>query len=385
MNTKKKILLAAILVCTIAAILYFTVFSSEKTISPGTVQPPAAPESSSTTVAAEVRTVTQWYDAVGTVIPASQARIEPQVAAQVIEVLVRAGDQVEKGDVLVRLEDDRLNAKLSQARQSLQTAIAQREQAHQSINAAEAAFSQARSSYQRIKTFFEAEAATEQKLEQAQSQFLQAQAALQRTREALSGAAAGIRVAEEMVKEAEISLAYATVTAPTEGEILKRLIDPGDMAMPGKPLLLLRTAGTLQLEADVRESLMSKIRPGETHSVHLTALDTTVEAVIDEVVPFIDPQTRTFVVKASLPEVEGTYPGMYGKLLIPYLEIPVILIPSAAIRQTGQLELVTVQSGDGWQQRYVKTGTVYGDKVEILSGLEGGEIVVAGERGNDDR
>jgi len=386
MTTKKKIFLAAILLGIVAAVLFITFFAAEEKIGPGSAQTPEkAQKGAQTTVTAERRRVTEWYDAVGTVIPATQARIEPRVAAQVTEVLVQAGDRVDKKEVMVRLEDAQFDARLSQARQSLQAAISEKEQARQSVSSAEAAFSQARSSHERITKFYEVEAATEQEFEQVRSRFLQARAALQRAREALSGAAAGIRMAEEKVAEAKIFRGYTTITAPGQGEVLKRLVDPGDMAMPGKPLLILRTADGLQLEAGVREGLMSKVKPGNTYSVHLTALNTTVEAVIDEVVPFIDPQTRTFVVKASLPAVEGVYPGMYGKLLIPSREVPVILLPPAAVRRSGQLELVTVKSDDGWLQRYVKTGKPYGDKVEILSGLKEGEIVALAKRGSDDR
>ncbi len=182
-----------------------------------------------------------------------------------------------------------------------------------------------------------------------------------------------------MVEEAEISLSYATITAPADGVVLKRLVDPGDMAMPGKPLLLLRTAGGLQLEASVRERLINKIAPGDSRTVYLTSIDRKVVAVIDEIVPFIDPQTRTFLVKANLVETEGIYPGMYGKLLIPYRDVEVILLPQQAVRKTGQLELVLVKSAKAVERRYVTTGNMHEDKIEILSGLDGGETVLVQE------
>ncbi len=341
--------------------------------------PPRAPQEQSgfRTATVEVQTITEWYDAVGTVVPKTQARIEPRIAAQVNEVLVQAGDEVERGEPLIQLEDDRLMSKLSQARQSLQSAISRREQARQGVNSAEAAFSQAKSAFARIERFYEAQASTEQEFEEARSRFLQAQAALQRAEDGLSGAAIGVRLAEEMVEEATIALAYATITAPAAGKILKRLVDPGDMAMPAKPLLILRTAGGLQLEASVREGLMGTIRLGDTRSVELPTIGRTVDATVAEIVPFIDPLTRTFLVKASLPEAESIYPGMYGKLLIPVADTQVILVPRAAVRQIGQLELVLVGGeGDSVERRFIKTGRLHDDKFEVLSGLNGGEQVL---------
>jgi multidrug efflux pump subunit AcrA (membrane-fusion protein) len=157
------------------------------------------------------------------------------------------------------------------------------------------------------------------------------------------------------------------------------------MAAPGKPLLIMRADGGMQLEASVREGLMSTIRPNDVLKVRLSSLGRTVEAVIDEIIPSIDPLTRTFLVKAGLPESEDVYPGMYGKLLIPYRKVPVILVPQKAVRRVGQLELVNVKTKDGWHRRCVKTGKIHGDRVEILSGLEGQETVLIQEPGENDR
>ncbi|MFN2354493.1 MAG: efflux RND transporter periplasmic adaptor subunit [Desulfopila sp.] len=380
MEKKKKIFLFSSIGIALATVIFLLWFLSGDKVGPGTVQPEKKRTySEAITAKVEIVTVTEWYNAVGTVVPKIQARIEPRVTAQVMEVLVRAGDPVEKGDILVRLEDARLNAKLSQSRQSLQSAISQREQARQRVHAAEAVLAEADLSHKRIVNFYEAQAATEQELEQSRSQFLQAQAALQRAKDGLSGTAAGIRLAEEMVHEATIALRYTRIVAPAKGMVLKRLVDPGDMATPGKPLLILREAGVLQLEAYVRESLINSIRLGDLRKVKLSTLNKTVEAIIDEIVPFIDPQTRTFLVKADLPEVEGAYSGMYGKLMIPYAEVPVILIPYQAVRRVGQLQMVMVKNTDGWQERYIKTGNMYDGKIEILSGLSGGDTVLVEE------
>lgn len=379
-NRKKYFLIfGGVIAVLIVGLVSIRLFSTEK-LKPGRVEPEQGPRSfHGATAEVVVRTVIEWYDAVGSVKPKTQARIEAQVAAQITDVRVQAGESIEKGRILVRLEDERMRTKLSQARQTLQSAVARRGEARQSVNVAEAAFAEAEAAYSRIRKFFEADAATEQELEQAQSRFLQAKAGLRRAEEGLSGASAGIRLAEEMVQEAGIALDYTVIKAPAAGEVLQRLVDPGDMAMPGKPLLLLRTTGALQLEANVREGLINQIRPGDTRQVRLTTLDRTVEAVIDEIIPFVDPRTRTFRVKADLPEIEGVYPGMYGKLLIPYREVPVILIPLQAVRRVGQLQFVVVQTPAGRQRRYIKTGQVYDDGIEVLSGLNSGETLLLEE------
>ncbi|MBS3757130.1 MAG: efflux RND transporter periplasmic adaptor subunit [Desulfobacterales bacterium] len=376
MRNKKRVLLPLLVCLVIGTALLVLWFFSRDEISPGMLGPDTPPAAQGAeTVKAELETVTEWYGAVGTVQPRTQARIEAQVSGQVMAVRVNAGDRVKKGQPLVSLDGRQLKARYSQAAQSLKTAVSQKEQARQAINAAEAAFAEAKSAYHRIKKFFDADAATEQDLEQARSRYLQARAALKRARNGLSGASAGVRMAEEMVQEAKIGLGYTEIKAPAKGEVLKRLVDPGDLAMPGKPLLLLKTAGGLQLESYVRESLIQRVKPGARLRVELTTLQQTVDSRVEELIPYADPQTRTFLVKSSLPNTAGLYPGMYGKLLIPYKQVELVLIPRSAIDEVGQLELVMVKTADGWKRRYIKTGSIYGEKIEVLSGLSGGEIL----------
>ncbi|MDD2557708.1 MAG: efflux RND transporter periplasmic adaptor subunit [Desulfuromonas sp.] len=384
MKNKKWIIISLILGVAGVGAIFILWFLSADTISPGVykAEEPVAGVATRT-VQAELTPVIQWYAAVGTVQPSSQARIEAQVAGQVNAVRVNGGDIVTAGQVLVVLDDRQLQARLSQARQALKTAVSQREQARQAVHAAEAAFAQAQSAYNRTKNFFAAKAATARDMEQAESAYLQAQAGLKRAEDGVGGTLAGIRMAEEMVVEAQIALGYTEIKAPTSGRVLQRLVDPGDQAVPGKPLLLLRTDGALRLEAHVRESLVQAVHPGAQLRVELVTLEQTVDAVVEELIPYADPHSRTFLVKAALPEIVGLYPGMYGKLKIPLQEVDLVLIPKAAITEIGQLELVMVKTPAGWKRQYIKTGKTYADKVEVLSGLFGGETLQLKESGDD--
>lgn len=386
MKNKKWIIIPLILGVVAVCLVFILWFVGADTISPGVYEPKEHLAAVATrTVQAERTPVIQWDDAVGTVQPSSQARIEAQVSGQVNAVRVNGDDVVTAGQVLVVLDDRQLQARLSQARQALKTAASQREQARQAVHAAEAAFAQAQSAYKRTQNFFAAKAATEQGLEQALSGYLQAKAALNRAEDGVAGTLAGIRMAEEMVVEAQIALGYTEIKAPTNGRILKRLVDPGDLAMPGKPLLLLRTDGALRLEAHVRESLIQAVHPGAQLRVELVTLEQTVDAVVEELIPYANPQSRTFLVKAALPEIVGLYPGMYGKLKIPLTKIDLVLIPQAAITEVGQLELVMVKTPQGWKRQYIKTGKMHADKVEVLSGLFGGETLKLKEPGHDEQ
>ena len=209
---------------------------------------------------------------------------------------------------------------------------------------------------------------------------LQAKARLAQATEAVVASRSRALEAGKVVQEAEIGLGYTTIRAQASGEVARRLAEPGDLAFPGKELLTLHTGGSLQLEAMVRESLIGRVRIGDTLTVMVAALegDEPLSGTVDEIEPLADPVTRSFLVKVRLPEVPGLYPGMFGRLMVPLGEEEAVLIPEAAVIRVGQLETVMVKSGDDWQSIYVRTGKASGDRVDILSGLSGSETIGIG-------
>jgi RND family efflux transporter MFP subunit len=360
----------------IALMLYMAgVFTRDK-IQPGTLKEAVRePISPYRTGQASIEKITEFYEAVGTIRPKRETQIEAQVMGKIVDVLVRPGDAVDKGQRLVVLDSRQIQARLAQARQGLASAKSKRKQAEQALVAAKAAFKEAESAFNRTKSYFEEQAATAQELERVESGYLQARAALQRAEEALSEADAGVLQAEKVVEEARIGLGYAQILSPKDGQVAKRLVEPGDLAVPGKPLLVLQTTGTLRLEALVREGLIHRVAPGTELEVVVNALGKSFGGTVEEVVPSADPATRTFLVKVGLPEEGRLLPGMFGRLLVPVKDRQVILVSQKAIQRIGQLEVVTVETDGRWQRIFVKTGRVIGDQVEVLSGLHGGEKV----------
>ncbi|MGB5985644.1 MAG: efflux RND transporter periplasmic adaptor subunit [Desulfobacterales bacterium] len=345
-------------------------------IEPGQVTPASSPALNlPLTATAQRQKVTEWYKAVGTVRPRTETRIGSQVAAQVLDVKVGPGDTVAKDQLLIALDSRQLTSRLDQARQGLKSARAAREQAKQAVVAAEAAFQEAQQAFRRVKTYVQSQAATAQDLEKAQSAFAQAEAGVKQAQQGLAAANAGINQAEEVIHEAQIALSFTAIRAPEAGVVLERLAEVGDLALPGKPLLSLRTSGALRLEAFVREGLVQKVAPGVRLSVEIESLDLLLEATVEEVVPYADPASRTFLVKAGLAGAEGLFPGMFGTLHIPLGQQEIVTIPAAAVRRVGQLELIYVKSGDSWSLRYIKTGRRSDDQVEVLAGLQGQEEI----------
>ena len=363
----------------IAAGICFTtavVFNGCNKIEPGAFGPVKMSAPAPTqTASANVQDVDQWVEAVGTVRPKTETRIEARVTGQVLDVQVKPGDEVVKGELMVTLDSRQATTRLEQAKQALKAARAGREQARHTLEAAQAAHTQAKTQYNRVKGYVAAQAATAQELESAESTFRQAEAGVKRAREAIAAADSGILQSQAVVEESTIALEFTRIKAPESGVVLKRFVEPGDLALPGKPLVAMRTSGALRLEAHVREGLITRVTPGASLTVTVETLGLQVETTVDEIIPYADPDSRTFLVKTVIPPVDRLYPGMFGKLRIPVDHRRIVTVPKAAIRRVGQLELIRVKVDDTWTSRYIKTGEPMGDAVEVLSGLDGTETV----------
>ena len=326
-------------------------------------------------ISVEKQEISLMYEAVGTIRPLTESVIESQASAKVVKVSCVPGTPVKKGQVLIQLDARHLTAKLKQAKEGLSVAENSLKQTYKSMDEAKAGLDQAKAAYYRTKKLFESDIVPSQKLEIDKAIYLQARARLEKSQEAKISAKASIRQAQEIVKEARIALGYSRITSPASGVVVKRMIDPGDLAMPGKPLLVIQTSGALRLEANVREGLISRVILGNDYKVSIETIGKTVLSRIDEIVPYADPTTRTFLVKASLPGTPGIYPGMFGRLLIPVEKEKTLLIPQKAVIRVGQLELVYVKKDDTWQSVYIKTGKMFGEKIEVLAGLTGNETI----------
>lgn len=291
--------------------------------------------------------------AVGTVRAVHEATIGSKLLARVLEVNMKAGQQVATGDVLVRLDDSDLRPKLQQAQAA--------------VRAAEAANELAIADEKRYAALVKTHAISQQEYEKAQTH--------------RRGTEADLRRLAETVNELEATLAWATVRSPLTGTVIDKKVEVGDLVSPGQPLATLFDPTRMQLVANVRESLALNLHVGQLLPVQIEGLGKRCQGAISEIVPQAQSASRAFQVKVTGPCPTGIYSGMFGRIYIPLDEEQVLAIPSTAVRRVGQLELVDVVTGDRVERRAIRTGRAMGDDVEVLSGLRAGERVVRASAG----
>ena len=289
-------------------------------IEPGAGQPVGGEPAPAAQGRAERAPVPVVEDAVGTVRSRRQVVVAAQIVARVRDVGPRVGDTVRAGDVVLGLDDAEAAAR----------------------------FARAQAQYERVRRFVAAKAATPEQMEATEAEYREAKAGLDHTR----------------------------IVAPLDAVVAERHVEPGDLAAPGRPLLVLFDPSELRVDARVREGVVGRLATGDRLSVVLPATNRVVEGVVSAIVPAADVQSRTFEVRVDVPVTPGMHPGMFARLGVPVGEREVVRAPAAAIARVGQMETVIVRDGDAWRRRLVTTGETYADgTVEILSGLDGGETV----------
>lgn len=277
-----------------------------------------------------------------------ETTIASRLLGQIKQVHVRAGDKVNKGEVLVSLDTEELEANLSQAEAR--------------VSSLQARVAEAENNLKRVSDLRTSGLASNTEFDRAKAEF--------------NSLSSQLNAAKQASVSAITQLSYASITAPIDGTVIDRLSEPGDMAQVGIPLLSLYDAKSLQVEAFIRESLVVKLEVGQSVTVFIEALGQNLSANIVEIIPAADPASRNFMVKASIEGSQNLMPGMYAKLLIDNGSSQKIFIPGHYIKRVGQISMVWRQTEQGAQIRYIRTGTTNNGNVEVISGLTPGDQIV---------
>lgn len=285
--------------------------------------------------------------AVGTVRAVHESAVASKLLARVMEINVKARQTVTKNDVLVRLDDQDLLARLSQAEAGLESA--------------KAVLTRANADLQRAETLIKSRAIEQSQYDAAVS--------------ANQVAQAEVRRGEQAIAEAKVFLDYTVIRAPLTGVIIDKKIEVGDTANPGQILVTLYEPNRMQLVASVRESLALKLKVGDTVPAALDAIEHSCMAEISEIVPEAESGSRSFTVKVTGPCPPGAVSGMFGRITIPLEDEEIVVVPTNAVYKVGQLTMVDVVSDKNAYRRIVQLGRELQNGFEVLSGVRAGEKV----------
>jgi RND family efflux transporter MFP subunit len=338
-----------------------------------------APPVAATLGRAEVVDLSSPFEAGGVVRARSTAVIASRVMAPITDVLVRPGDRVRRGAPLVRLDGREINSAEARATAALGAARQSAEAASSETRAADAAVRIARLTHDRIVTLHAKRSATTQELDQATASLSAAEAQLGSSVARAAAATAARDEAQAAVHTARITASYAVLTAPFDGLVTERHVDPGTMATPGAPLLTLEEPAALRLEVRLDESRAAHVAVGQTADVSIS--DTAAPAAwtpgrIVEIAR-LDAASHGFVVKIDVPDAAQARSGQFGRARFQGPPRRTLTVPAAALLRRGQLTFVYAVDADGAARlRPISVGAVAADRVEVLAGVHDGDRVV---------
>jgi RND family efflux transporter MFP subunit len=346
----------------------------------GSEPPRRAAQPQTPPVAVQVAAVTSqdWpasYEATGTVRARTTATVSSKVMGYVQQVSVQVGDRVRQGQTLITLDARDLDVNLRRAEAGgaeVESAIPELENA---TAAAKANLDLAQTTFNRMKELAGKKSISNQEMDEASARLKAAQANYEMMRSRRAQITSKAAVVEQEVRAAGIMRDYARLAAPFNGVVITRTVEPGNLATPGAPLLTIEQDGLYRLEASVDESKLASVRVGQAVEAVLEA-DRKLKARVSEIVPSVDAQSRTYIVKLDLPATPNLRTGMFGRAIFPLGVQKVVAVPLAALMERGQLQSVFVVEDGVAHTRLVTTGRRTGNAVEVLSGLTAGEKVV---------
>ncbi|HSE48026.1 MAG TPA: efflux RND transporter periplasmic adaptor subunit [Terriglobales bacterium] len=322
------------------------------------------------TVTIQRSAVPDEVEAVGTVHANQSAQLSAQIVASVRAVNAVEGRRVRRGDVLLVLDDAATRAAADQASAGITAA-------QQQAAAADANYGLAQATFARYQAMYEKKSVSPHEMDEAQARYKAAAAQRDAANAAQAQAVAGSAQARAM-------LGYTRIRAPFDGVVTAKNVDPGALAAPGAPLVTVEDTSSFRLEVAVDESDLRYVQLGGKAPVVIDALGEDIQAAVQQVVPAADPGSRSFVVKLALPKDARLHSGLFGRARFPRGQRDAVVVPRTAVVERGQMQGVYVVGADGAVAlRFITLGRPMGERVEILSGLSGGERLVAAHGGRD--
>ena len=274
-------------------------------------------------------------EVVGNVEAAQRAVLSAKVTGVIDSLKVAPGARVARGEVLATIDAREIRARL---------------------DSAVAAQDQAKKDFSRIERLLQSGSSTRQEFDAATTR---------------------LRTADAALVEARTMLQYTEITAPFDGVVTRKMIEVGDLATPGKPLLEIENSSLLRFECQIPEALIDRVQMGAELPVAIDAAGVTLTGKVSEIAPSASAGSRTFLVKLDLPPAEKLRAGQFGRVSVPVRERPAVLVAEGAVVRRGQIESVFVIEEGVARLRLVKTGRRHNGQVEIISGLAGGEKVAS--------
>lgn len=313
----------------------------------------------------------------GTLVAREEILVGPEVEGlRVTEVLADEGDKVTKGQVLARLVSDTLEAQLAANAAALARSVAAIAQANSNIVSADARLTEARNAYERGRPLTKSGVLSESLMDQRESAAKTAEAAVAAARDALKVAEADKAQVEAQRRELVWKRSRTDIMAPANGIVSRRVARVGAFAAgAGEAMFRIVANGEIELDAEVPETVLAKMRPGQPAEVAVAGAGD-VKGKVRLVSQEIDRTTRLGRVRVLLGEDAGLKVGAFGRGKIETNRARGIGLPVSAVLFGGETTVVQIVRENRVVSTRVEAGINAGGRIEIRKGVSEGDLVV---------
>jgi len=313
----------------------------------------------------------------GSLVPREEVLVGPEIDGyRLTELLAEEGDHVQKGQVLAKLSREILEAQLAQNAASLAKTQAATDQVQNQIVESEATLRQVEDSFNRVKPLKQSGVASQATFDERDAAFRTARARLAAQKEGLKFAEAEQTLMRAQRQELEIKLGRTDIRSPADGIVSRRTARIGAVSSSAsEPLFRIIKDGEIELDAEVPEFYMTKLKAGQRARVELEGVGgrmASVRLVSQEV----NTSSRLGRVRIFLGDAADLRIGMFAKAMIDAGQRDAVGVPSTAVLYQNDTATVLAVLDGKVRERTVKPGLLAGDSVEIKEGLKEGEVVV---------
>lgn len=286
-------------------------------------------------------------DTPGAIIADQQVQVASRLMGYIREISVHEGDAVRKGQLLFTIDPTDIQGGVSQARAGLAQA--------------EAALSDAKSDYDRFSNLYKEESVSRMQYEKVKLQYSVAQSQA-------NAARAGLNTAESQLR-------YAEVRSPINGVVAQKMSNAGDLAAPGRPIMVVENPAKLIVQTSVSDDTYAHLTKGGSATVEIAG--DSLQGKIVRLVSAADPMSHTHLVKVEVPGINSYNSGTFARVRFTTGSRKGIALPKTALlERAGIAGVFVVDAGGFARYRMVRLGRELDGLVEIAAGVNAGETIV---------